>query len=513
MRRAVVLLGLLVLGAWASPAQAATPLHPGSLDLSFGTRGVVESTRSGGASDDVATDAAGRVLIASAEAPVLVVRRLDPDGHPDRRFGVGGVARITRPDFDGNAQVLSLRVGAGGRVLLAGLGRSNLLVVAALTARGDLDPAFADRGLWTGDLKALSYVGRPVEALLPRPDGGLEVAAAAIGDYGYGDQSNTATSVYALDRRGVPVPTFGLGGAARFDVGRLLAAPSLYATEDGAYRLVLTSGYDSTLKTPFLARTRLNADGSARDASGIVVDGPTAAPALQGRRLLVPDSRSLLALTQYGAIDEAFAQRGRWVPPRDESVAAVAVDGGGRSLVATTTVSSPTSDGPAIDRTRLRRLRPDGRLDPAFRGATIALPPGRVPDGQRVRLDRQGRALLLTSTALNLDRDDYRLTGTTLLRFRTTAPLARLAAASYAVGRSGLVRLRVRCAGPASCRGTVHLGGRTASFRAAGRRATTVRLRLAPTRRAAVTRATSVLRLRSGGRTDTVGEAIRLVRR
>ena len=123
----------------------------GTLDLGFGTDGVVRLKDSGYAMEQgssLVVDSDGRIVIAGLRGSAVGVVRLLTDGAPDTSFGaVGGFTGTSRT---GQAPRLVGASGGGYRVLVYPVpdaGPSSRCRVLALTAGGEVDSGYGDSGL------------------------------------------------------------------------------------------------------------------------------------------------------------------------------------------------------------------------------------------------------------------------------------------------------------------------------------------------------------------------------
>lgn len=139
----------------------------GSIDDAFGEVPLFDSSY---LLVDFARDAAGRFVFAATTGRTWDVFRFASDGvTPDTAFGDGGHVRIDVPASNNLRALNALAVRDDGRILVAGW-RGNAsgpnLVVAELTAAGDLDPG------WNG--------GAIVDLDPPEGQAGIQATALAI---------------------------------------------------------------------------------------------------------------------------------------------------------------------------------------------------------------------------------------------------------------------------------------------------------------------------------------------
>ena len=176
----------------------------GTLDVDFGTGGVVVLPFSDGASvarSTVVLPDGGVVLAGSAQdGDVTAVARLDDAGRPDPRFGSGG--RIVVDGGPGSEGARAVVPVAGDRLVVAGVTSASDAYAARLTRTGP-DPSFGNGGIFTmpgtgGDTAAANAIMSGERLLLP-------------------GRFHGRPGVLALDGHGRVDPTYGDGGLAEVD--------------------------------------------------------------------------------------------------------------------------------------------------------------------------------------------------------------------------------------------------------------------------------------------------------
>lgn len=199
----------LAAGAVKDTSGNNTPLAGGSFEVNIvSTVPVVDPTFNGGnpvstgfVAEAVATDAAGRVLVAgrqgdrTAGTSQSVLQRLNADGSLDTFFAQGGLIVADVADNDG---FFAVAVDEKGRAVAAGF-RAGDLEVRRYDAKGRADRKFGQRGVAVLDLGGTDDAGYAVAAL---PGGGVLVAGTSGGSF----------ALARFDARGRPDRTFGTDG-------------------------------------------------------------------------------------------------------------------------------------------------------------------------------------------------------------------------------------------------------------------------------------------------------------
>jgi len=197
----------------------------GDLDPTFGTDGKVltDFDHSTDIADAVAIQADGKLVVVGTtyrdndfSNEDFAVVRYNPDGTPDKTFGVDGKVQT---DFPGLAAVASsVVVQPDGKILVAGgafplftfLGDFKLV---RYNSNGSLDTSFGDGGIVTTTFPEGSYafdVGL-------QPDGKIIAAGTVFVDFDPGESSNTDFALARYNPDGTPDVTFGNGGQVSTD--------------------------------------------------------------------------------------------------------------------------------------------------------------------------------------------------------------------------------------------------------------------------------------------------------
>ena len=377
MRRSVGVAFAAVLAAVVCTVPAATSAAPGDLDPTFGGDGKVVTVvsvgpfRGGSAVEDIAQDAAGRLVVAGEvaydDSPVVdvLVARYLPDGTLDGSFGGDGVVTT---DFGADEEGAAIAVQGDGKLVLAGsscgTAGCDLLVVRYLPD-GSLDASFGEGGRVLID-NGLNDFGRGVAV---QPDGKIVVAGLAA----TADRADDVLLVRLLPD-GRRDDAFGRAGVVLADHpagGTREHAADLELYPDGT--IVIAGGHTPHAGATQFAVARFHAGGAVDDRFGergwatTAFPGPATAVGLEldpeGRIVVLgnefptagafPVKWALARYTPNGALDPTFGSGGKLssVPFGVAGDVAVQPDGkivafgGGYTVV---------------------RYLPDGVLDPSF---------------------------------------------------------------------------------------------------------------------------------------------------
>ncbi len=404
-------------GATAKPAPK--PVVVGRLDPGFGKGGKAmvpfpaESAGDIGVKYDLPFQfTAGHLAMAPAPGGKLVVAgstrvvRLLANGRPDPSFGSGGLAIVPRPPGMGFV-LAGVAVDSQGRVLLAGSARplpvgsapDPLLSSAAVMrfgADGSLDPSFGSGGMLVSDLgikppatNTGHYTGAAVglrsivvdSQNRPLLTGGA--VTKVVNGCGSGEKAVSTGFAARLTEGGGLDGSFGAGGLrpisefSSLEQGGLLPGGSLLAVGLGKPSCAGEGG------GPPVVLAGINPGGSLDPDfgfAGLRVVGyraaPVAAIAPSGKIVLLGAKKNggqlVTRLLPNGAIDPGFSRTGRIniVPPPHAALAAIAVDGRGRVLLAgrVTKRVAPKSKKNFLTRSSflLGRLEAGGPFDRSF---------------------------------------------------------------------------------------------------------------------------------------------------
>jgi uncharacterized delta-60 repeat protein len=367
--------------------------HPGSLDTSFGHKGLAltpirERNEAVGYLEArawthntvaAATMRGGRVVVAG-ERTVAVFRR---DGRIDRRFGNNG--RVNLPLLGGETIVKDVAVDPSGRIVVLAAVRlpndGGLVIVGVLSASGTFDNSFADRGILLTDFglpapqvgpgatpgapNDVLPTGLAIDGQGRIVIGGTTIAAVAYCRDG-GDQPRHAAYLARLQPDGSLDPSFGNGGVA------LDERNPFYIEQH-----------------PFMG--------------GVAVDGPSVYYATDRNDAASCEGFGgglLVRLDETGARDPSFGSVGVLDVTSPESrPRQIAVDRWGRIVVMRDANPGETNFGAGFQ--VLSRWSPDGALDTSFgRGGEIAVKlPGEESGFDAMAVDSRGRPLLAGKVA------------------------------------------------------------------------------------------------------------------
>lgn len=334
-------------------------LPDGSLDGSFGTDGEVRSVAPTAWAIEV--DPSGRILLAGT-APLSSwgVTRLLSTGELDTSFGSEGSVSIDVPTTGAAGAV---EVDGDGRIVLGGW-TGNDGFVARLTEEGALDTSFADAGR-LGPIDA----GQVTDLVLQPDD---RIVTVQRGPFG----TKCHVRRYATD--GSPDTTFGTDGVSitELDAGQaLVLGDSGDITAAGIHQP--TTG---ELIGSGTALVRLSEDGAPVATfgdDGLAHTGGLVSADEEGRAVLaLPDGKivavgpgqvaGVLRFEPDGSLDATFRDRSSSLPEPGKVTRALGLPGGTLDDV----VRADDGDllvarhrGISVE---LRRIEPDGRLDPDF---------------------------------------------------------------------------------------------------------------------------------------------------
>jgi len=223
----------------------------GSLDVSFGTGGLV-TTDFGGSDggDAVSLQKDGKIVVVGFSNAGgdndFAVARYNTDGSLDSTFGTGG--KVTT-DFSGNGDFgLAVAIQKNGKIVVVGSsdigGGNNNFALARYNTDGSLDTIFGTGGLVTtsGTVSA--------RAVAIQKDG--KIVAAGL------ESGNFVTARYNGD--GSLDTTFGTGGLVITDLGALDFIAAVAIQKDG--KIVVAGDTDAGGGNVDFALARYNRDGS-----------------------------------------------------------------------------------------------------------------------------------------------------------------------------------------------------------------------------------------------------------
>jgi uncharacterized delta-60 repeat protein len=351
----------------------------GSLDLTFGTDGIVttsisDARSSGNASAALQPD--GKIVVVGGGGGTgFLVLRYNADGALDDSFDGDGKVLVVVGNPSGSARGFADAVAlqSDGKIVVVGIGivgTESVIGVARLNIDGSLDASFGSGGKATTKPAGASFISAYAVAI--GVDGKIIVA---------GDVFSTSTSdfmVIRYDTNGSLDGTFGAGGIVTtgFTSGGFESAFAVTVQPDGKIIAAGTgqSGFN-------LARYNVNGsldttfdfDGSA---SFSFSSFPTYAPAYAVT--LQPDGKILVAgralnnfavarLKPNGALDPSFSYDGKTMTnfvAGSDTARAIALQPDGKIVVAGSSAVDETSPSAFA----LTRYNPDGSLDTTLDG-------------------------------------------------------------------------------------------------------------------------------------------------
>lgn len=365
--------------------------NPGSLDLSFGTDGIVIEPISG--QDEWIRDLAalpdGKILAVGTQAGDILVARFDEDGSLDRTFGQSGTAVAS---FGGVENwVASAEINPDGTIVVVGHTRrtatdSLAFAVAQLTEAGIPDSAFDGDGVAVVDITSGDDIAYDVAV---DEDGKVVVAGTANENFA---ARSSDFAVVRLNSDGSRDPDFGDSGVtvtahSWHDVARAVAIQP-----DGR---IVVGGFSITGSSNLsvdIAVSRYEASGQPDPSFGFQrrdfssrINPPTFASHEEIQALAIQDDGKIVATGQIsrdfgsgyqpsdlfvarfdstGSLDEGF--QGGWtsttvtIASRDVP-RAVSIQPDSKIVVAGQTVHRG-----GANRFMLARFDPDGTLDASF---------------------------------------------------------------------------------------------------------------------------------------------------
>ena len=194
----------------------------GSLDIGFGTAGVLSFPKVGGSISAMLQQSDGKWLLlggggvggltGGGGAASGFVLRLNPDFSIDTTFGSQGVASFSYGEF-----YYSLALQPDGKILIGGGEGPNAggaSTIGRLNPDGSLDTTFAQEG---SDSEAFSNLSSGFSAVVVHPDGKIVGVGYTATAGGGGSGAYDVAARYLPDGR--LDPSFGNGGKLQFSLG------------------------------------------------------------------------------------------------------------------------------------------------------------------------------------------------------------------------------------------------------------------------------------------------------
>jgi uncharacterized delta-60 repeat protein len=397
----------LAIAASALTPAVASAAAAGDLDPSFGTGGKrvlagVERPL------DLYVQADGKIIeVAGQNASItgFLVRRLNPDGSPDKSFDGNGAAVAKFPNLSGSIDAVGSVLQPDGSIVVAGNHSQAGVVAARFRPDGSLDPTFGEGGP-DGDGRAainVPYFG--VNDVVAQPNGKIALVGSA------GNDSDYAVVRLRFDGS-VDATTWDYADFNDANDHAVTAS----ATPDGAVTIL---GYtDGPSNTNLGAVARYKTDGkldsSFGGGTGLVkvpsIEWPTAT-------LVQPDGKVLVAgykgqdqytgvvtrLTTSGEVDKTFGNQGITEiasPDRSDAPSAIAFQPDGKIVVGGSTAATAEN---AIFEVWVTRLDADGHLDPSYGiGGRATYVPGEVSLGGPIAVQPDGKVVSAAYTVNGL---------------------------------------------------------------------------------------------------------------
>jgi uncharacterized delta-60 repeat protein len=233
----------------------------GKLDPSFGNGGIVTTDFFG--SDDAISAMAiqpnGKLVVAGSTTnhgiSEFSVARYNSNGTLDQSFGISGV-QFTAFESNPGDEAAAVRLGANGRIVVAGTARKNVsgaqtkFAVARYTANGSLDTSFSTDGKTTTSIGHYAFgYGVGIE-----PAGGI-VVAGTVGT----QPPHFDMVVVRYTPAGDLDSSFGTGGIVRTDLGADERAYGMRIQSDGRIVVAGVGWPPSSLISHFLLARYLSA--------------------------------------------------------------------------------------------------------------------------------------------------------------------------------------------------------------------------------------------------------------
>jgi uncharacterized delta-60 repeat protein len=336
----------------------------GSLDVSFGSSGMVISPFPASAPQGISLQADGKIIVAF----LTTLARYNSDGSLDSSFGSGGTTAVS-------FGVQGVAVQADGKIIAVGF-TAQSFAVARYDPSGTLDPNFGSGGVVTTKFGTNSVDGARTVVFQP---GGKIVVGGTSTSFPPSAPSVSAFALARYNNDGSLDGSFGSGGkltissesdtlsslALQAD-GKIVAGGGSISTlgADNYLRHFTVVRYtsDGGLDTSF--GTQGKATGVSLSVSGSVLIENTGRIVLAGTVGNPPvQNFSLLGLTSSGVQDTTFGTAGQvittFIGPVPITPAVVLVQPDGKPVIASTV-------GFVDKAFALTRYNADGSLDTAF---------------------------------------------------------------------------------------------------------------------------------------------------
>jgi uncharacterized delta-60 repeat protein len=291
----------------------------------------------------------------------------------DPSFGDGG--QLILDVFTGSDELMDVEVLSDDRILALGYSSSlsltsDLTALYRLEADGTVDPSFGDEGLALAFLPDRSLVGR---SMIAWPDGHIVV----VGGTSDIDQQRDAALV-RFQPDGTLDPLFGNGGIVQVDLGDDEVFMSVFLDTDGG--IVAAGRKGSSALVMRFDETGIPVPGFGVDGAAILDFGPVnsfgavrVAKRTDGNMLVmarVPQGFRIALLTSDGELDTTFGEDGSTFTSASGSSNAFTVLDDGNMLVAGG--SGGVGDPPCLSAS-IHKLLPAGTADSTFANDGVVL--------------------------------------------------------------------------------------------------------------------------------------------
>jgi uncharacterized delta-60 repeat protein len=243
----------------------------GSLDVSFGVGGRVQTDFAGGADSafDLALQSDGKIVVVGSAATIgpggpntdFAIARYNPDGSLDVSFGMGGRVTTDIGTFADSAAAVALQ--PDGKIVVVGSNNNLDFVVVRYTGDGSLDTAFAGGGRLTTDFGGTMDAAAGV---VLQPDGKIVVVGTTFGI----SIMNRDFALARYNPDGSPDAAFGVNGLVTSNFTPADAAADVALQPNGRLVVVGTAGNPGALDFA-VARYDTNGNLDAAFGTGGVV--------------------------------------------------------------------------------------------------------------------------------------------------------------------------------------------------------------------------------------------------
>jgi uncharacterized delta-60 repeat protein len=236
---------ILVVGSAGGDFLVARYLSNGSLDPSFGSRGLVttdfgwdDSAKALAVQPDGKIVVAGSTYSSTAQTASIALARYLPNGHLDSTFGTGGLV-ATNLGLSNYLYGNGVALQSDGKIVVAGNDLrgecvhfcNNYFMVARYNPKGSLDISFGGTGLIFTDFPHAALFNFATSVII-QPDSKIVAAGSSATAPSSGNAGDFALARYLPD--GSLDPSFGISGTVSTDFARSVdSAQALLLQSDG----------------------------------------------------------------------------------------------------------------------------------------------------------------------------------------------------------------------------------------------------------------------------------------